>query len=572
MGDRTEEKEKAKKLKEKTKRGKKTKLTRLDRLVGLIGFKSELQKKIEKEEHIKETILARQRRLEDIDVTPQTWNFVFGDETPSTYSDVHQIVDVTPRNIWMENDFIMNQIYKFAPDKTFHKISIYTLKYQPPNSPFRLLIPLDDWQLLENVIIRMANLSDDSKSKVLFYFSPTDPMIPLFAPHVSPFALVKFKTKAAVLGKLCDQYLDHKINLDDFTQTLLGDFMVWKQTTFNLMSDEEQSYHRYLLDRPIPTVNLKKMAKKYHNSEITLQEYVDYKFPERKKQRDTEALEYPRPYNSSDCIICFKDDCATIKCQNCPNMVCKDCIQSSFLDPDTKLGSFLHMHRLFCMKRGRAINRLVDPCGEPSFLVQLKETGRLKTHALLSSEAAERERKMFEDKEEVEDDGYDSEEERRRRHIADELAKASSVHPELVEMTEGIIALSRTYRRIKRDLLQTQLSLDKRHDGKQYLNRLYRLRNSDRQKFVSRVQSQLLYYQMRLSMLPPDAEKKAPETFHGVNKEVHSLLENVDMLLRMENAKEYFDGVAAMQHREEEILRILAEQAKATELLKYSSL
>lgn len=564
--------ERKKKKKEGSKRRVKTELTTFDKALGVIGFKSELQKRLEKAQSAKNKILDRQKRLEEIDIDPQTWNFVFGDETPKSYKDVHQITNVTPRNIWMEDDFIIKQIKKFKAGETFHPIQMYTLKWQPPNSPFRLMIPLHDMQLMENVIIRMANLGEEARSKVLFYFSPTEPSIPLFAPHISPYALMSYKTKQAVLNKLCEQYIDSKISLEDFTQTLLGDYQVWKRTSFNLMPADEQPYHRYLLDKPPPKINLKKMAKKYHNDEITLAEYVDYKFPLRKKQRDVESLEYPGPYTMTDCVICHRQDCATIKCTNCPSMVCKECIQSSFLDPVSKVGSFLHMHRLFCMKRGIALNRLVDPLPEVGVLVDLKATGRLQTYAALETEALERERRLFEDSTVEEDDGYDSEEERRRRYIDSEMAKAAAVHPEMVEITVALPKLNKKYRRIKRDLLETQLSLDKKGRGAKYFERLHRWKNSDVEALVGRVQSPLQFYQLRMSMLPPGAQTKAPETYDGLAKEMDSLLQNIAMLLRMESAQEYFDGVRAMGEKEEELLRVRQAQAKSAELLKYSSL
>ena len=567
MADKKKEKKKGA-----SRRAKKTELTRFDKFLGALGLKSDLQKKLEKEQEQRDKILERQRRLEDIDVSPQTWNFVFGDEMPKTFKQVHQIKDVTPRNIWMEDNFIINQIKAFRPDDTFHSIDVYTLKWQPPKSPFRLLIPLTDLQLLENVAIQMANAGEETRANVLFYFSPTDPLVPLFAPHVSPYALLSYRTKAAVLAKLCDHYLDAKMSLEDFTNTLLADYTVWKRAAFNMMAEEEQPYHRYLLDVPVPKVNLKKMAKKYHNDEISLAEYIDYKFPDRKKQRDVEGLQYPRPYHTADCVICHGVDCATIKCQNCPNMVCKDCIFTSFLDTATKVGSFLHMHRLFCMKRGVAINRLVGPVADATYLVRLKETGRLHTFAALQAEAAERERRMFEDTDDVEDDGYDSEEERRKRFLADELAKAMAVHPELVDITDGLTKVGKVYRRIKRNLIETQLSIDKKGRSKAFAARLLRDKTQNVSKLVSRVDSQLQFYKMRISAMPPEVEARAPETFRGLQRETTMLLEHVELLLRMGSAREYFEGVQAIQEREEEIRRKEDAKKKAEELLKFSSL
>jgi hypothetical protein len=290
-------------------------------------------------------ILKRQRKLEKAEVS-QTWRFVFGDQMPQHRKDVFKVECVTPRNVWMEGRFFLfEEIIKHRTDEFFHKPQDYALKWQPPNSPYRLIIPLDDPLVQENVIITMSKLGTRARSQILFYFSPKDPSMSLYAPRVHPSSLVSYHSKNAVLKKLCDFYLDGKLKLEELHHIMTCGYDTWKLSMFHLLPADEQVYHRYLLEKPPEVAATESLGKKYLDDEISLAEYADKKFPERKKMKDIEAMTYPLPYEAVDCVVCGVANIATIKCQNCDNMVCKACITTRFLDPETKDGSFVYMHR-----------------------------------------------------------------------------------------------------------------------------------------------------------------------------------------------------------------------------------
>jgi hypothetical protein len=48
------------------------------------------------------------------------------------------------------------------------------------------------------------------------------------------------------------------------------------------------------------------MEERYHKDECSLENYSDFKFPDRREKRDKEALVYPRPYKTEDCVICHQ--------------------------------------------------------------------------------------------------------------------------------------------------------------------------------------------------------------------------------------------------------------------------
>ena len=549
------------------------------RLQRAFGF-NKLKNVQEMELAIRDKIIERQRRIEAAEIRPQTWCIVFGDEKPKFRKDIFQINHVTTRNVWMEELFFYNKLVLMKPNETFHKPSKYTLKFQPPRSPFRLLIPLDDPQIQENMIILMSKWSEEMQAKILFYFSPTDPTESLFARKVNPITVASYRTKNEVLKKICESFVDGKISLDDLTQTLNCDYEIWRRTLYNLLTDEEQLYHAYLLDKNEPDISLERMAEKYQNDVISLAEYEDFKFPERAQLRDIEALEYPRPYEMKNCIICHSVKTATIKCQNCPNMVCKSCIESKFLNENGKVGSFLYLHRLFCMKRGSALNLRLNPIKEPSYLIGLRDNGRIAIVNKVTAEAAERERLNFFEIQDIEDDGYDSEEERRKRRLQEEN-KRIPIDTDLYHIMVGISLLAKDFRNIKRDVLSAQRDIDRRklkprsafvneHDESKYFYRLNTLKSYEMSRMINQVQKPLQQWKIDFDSLHITVESTDPIAYHGVMKEINVMLKCIDLLIDMENIDEFYTELDRMQKQELEALDVIKRQKISDTLLKFS--
>jgi hypothetical protein len=311
----------------------------------VVVFATKITAKPSEDEKRRRQILKRQKKLEKHEIK-QSWPFVFGEDTPKQKKDILLIENVTPRNVWMEGTlFLFEEIMKFRPDEIFHQVNDYALKWQPPGSPYKIMIPLDDPLLQENVIALIEKMKKKERKKVLFFFAPKNPSMSMFAPRVHPASLVSYRAKNAVLKKLCGFFLEGKISLEELQTIMMCGYDTWKMSMFHLLPADEQIYHRYLLDKPPEKISDETLDKLYLDGEITLEEYDELKFPERKKARDIENMKYPQPYQTADCVICDKCNIATIKCPNCDNMVCTDCIRKRFLDPETKDGSFVYMHR-----------------------------------------------------------------------------------------------------------------------------------------------------------------------------------------------------------------------------------
>ena len=145
-------------------------------LSNLLATKTEKQKadakvkaKIKAE---KEEICKRQSALEASEVRLE-WIMVFGSTVPKKKKDTFILKNITRRNVWMETDFLYNQIKAFKSDELFHPKEKYALQWQPKGSLFRLVIPLDDPQVQENAIkLLCQNLLNMSKNESCSSLAP----------------------------------------------------------------------------------------------------------------------------------------------------------------------------------------------------------------------------------------------------------------------------------------------------------------------------------------------------------------------------------------------------------------
>jgi hypothetical protein len=350
----------------------------LSRLVKDITPTNDPKEKVRRTEKKKrKEIIKRQKTYERAEVV-QTWRIAMGSEIPKKIKDTFVITNITRRNIWMEEDFIFNQIKAQFPEDIFHSIDRYAFKWQPPGSYFQVIVPLDDPVLQENALLVMNRLLPQQQKTVLFLFSPIDPAMNMFAPKVHPASLVSYRTKNEVLKKLSTYYLEGRMTLDELQQIFTCDYEIWKSALYNYLPADEQVYHTYLNEKPLAELLAKPLHKSYIDGDITIEEYENLKYPDRKKKKEMEAKDYPIPFEGNDCIICGKEKLGAIKCYTCDNMVCVQCIKDVFHSSADHQGrSFLLMHHKYCMKLGELPEIALEKVQEEAWLREFRKETRL---------------------------------------------------------------------------------------------------------------------------------------------------------------------------------------------------
>lgn len=298
----------------------------------------------------------------------QSWQIAFGEGGLVSKKDLCIVKNITIRNIWLEDTFIYNAIKAFKSEELFHPPEMYCLKWQPLGSYHQLIIPLADCTIQESVINEISRMKKSSRKKLIFYFVTLLPDMKLFAERVHPAALVKFDSKNAVLKKISEMFLEGKIPISELQQIFTCDYSVWKISLYNLLPSDWKEYHEYLNEQPEAEVTETDIEKKYLNEEITLREYEDFKYPERKELNDIKSLQYPLPPEYSVCIICGEENIGIIPCQNCNNKACVHCVRSNFLNDESGEGSFMLMHHKYCLRLGSLKPIKLEIKQEPAYL------------------------------------------------------------------------------------------------------------------------------------------------------------------------------------------------------------
>ena len=187
---------------------------------------------------------------------------MFGNSVPNSDNQIYSILNVTPRDIWMESLHIFDQIRAFRPDKIFHAPESYLLNWQPSGSSFSISIPLTDIQAQERVInqrLQRILMQFLFRDKLIFYFNHKDPSATLFAASANPSSSNTYRTKIAVLEELCNIYMDKTISISDLRKILAGDYSAWKSALFSYLPPDQKNYHSYLLDAPQSVMTIRRI-------------------------------------------------------------------------------------------------------------------------------------------------------------------------------------------------------------------------------------------------------------------------------------------------------------------------
>ncbi len=512
------------------------------------------------------------QRFYELNEMRQDWNFVFGDEVPDKMKEVYTIKDVTPRAVWMEDFYIFNQIVAANPDELFHDQSEYALKWIPPGCNFKVMIPFDNPIMMESAIISVNRVLPNKRMGLLFHFAPKNSNQTMFRQSVHPASLVSYHHRPEVLNKLCSQFLEDRMGVEEFRQTIGSHYEVWKRAMYNMLPEDEQVYHTYLTETPEEIGGpARNYENEYLNGFISLQEYHDLKYPDRKKRREAEEKTYPLPYGEGHCIICGNDQTGIIKCNTCDNHVCVSCVAEKFHNEATKTGSYLLIHRLFCLRMAPLKKIQLAPREAPGYLRELRMTGQARALELVEEVMREAERKDEEDEEEEESE---DEEEKRYNEEMRLLREKKEYEKMMRENPPALQHLSKVYenkvvkklRKLRKDIWETQGRIDEPGHTDQFEARLVRLKSEACAKLREAVlhPAEVIRKQaLALGLTESTICDDLVEACEGTAKEC-------DWLECMESQEHYVDlstGKTKEQREDEERERLAAiEAAEAREI------
>lgn len=244
-----------------------------------------------------------------------------------------------------------------APRRLF-SADKYQLKYQLPDCPFEMVVRIDNPAEVRRAYFEFENVSN----KVLREMAELDRFNivarnegdPIF--DKAPIRLVnaELRNTAMCTNWLAEQYLNDRVSLENFDKMMaMGTFDLRKET-FTYVPYEEQDAHKYL-DRPKRGKKIS-LEDQYKQGLITIEEFAELKYPERAAELEQRKLSYPRPEEPHQCVVCGEKR-ACIKCMECDNRVCRQCLEERFLQDaaaaDTE--AYLLLHHVHCLRFGRPV-------------------------------------------------------------------------------------------------------------------------------------------------------------------------------------------------------------------------
>mmetsp|Transcript_60727 Transcript_60727/g.166770 ORF Transcript_60727/g.166770 Transcript_60727/m.166770 type:complete len:542 (-) Transcript_60727:240-1865(-) len=288
----------------------------------------------------------------------QEWKLVFGhSERKGRRRRKKEIVTMPPitREELVKDRFgvvLHQRLSEVAPNRLFDA-DYYVLQYHLPDAPFLINVRIDDasavlraYDAFERVPAKAFNkLAEFDRFKLV----PRKVGDPPF--NMAPKNLVdgQLNGTATMVNWLAAQYVNNRLDIKSFDKIMGMRPIDMKREVYAYIPRDEQPTHEYLL----AAKKVKRIAPEvqYKSGMITLQEFADMKNPERKAERDKDKITYPLPERTYVCCICHVDR-AQIKCMECPNRVCKECMQTTFLDyPEEQ--TFLLLHHMYCLRFGR---------------------------------------------------------------------------------------------------------------------------------------------------------------------------------------------------------------------------
>ena len=289
----------------------------------------------------------------------QTWRVAFG----KTRQGFTRVIRETKPIVFQELDgdrfgtLLYKKLAEAAPQRLFPPDHYY-FEYHLPGAPFRIQVRLTEITEVKRAYAEFRKVPKSILDKLAnmdkFNLVPRDANNAVFNSEPVDIVQGELRTIPQTTSFLVDGYLAGRVDIKDFDRVLKCKTSEMRSETFLLIPRREQPNHIYLKEERRRKTLLPEDA--YRQDKVDLEQYMDLKFPERVEERKQMAKQYPLPEIPHTCIICSENR-AHIKCMECDNRVCKECIHRLFI-PDNKKSemsdkqTYLLIHHTHCLKNG----------------------------------------------------------------------------------------------------------------------------------------------------------------------------------------------------------------------------
>lgn len=291
----------------------------------------------------------------DLTTDFQNWRISFGAKNISHWKRTKVIHGITKDAIKSDRNgtYMHSRLQEIAAPQMLFGKDYYVLEYQLPRAPFAIRVQINRSDELCRAYDKFATLSRKRQRQLVLRVIPRQQKddTPVFdeRPHLK-IKPTRLDTRAAQTRYLVDLYMMNKLTLARIDACMKMGLNELCSETYTILPDHEKESHQYLTVGNHAT-KIKRLSpeQQYLRDNIDFAEYCDLKDPKRTAKREKERSHFPLPESMYTCIICQKPAVANIKCMECANRACRNCIISKFLDCPTDR-AFILMHHIYCLK------------------------------------------------------------------------------------------------------------------------------------------------------------------------------------------------------------------------------
>ena len=286
----------------------------------------------------------------------QNWRVSFGAAKPKRKR-TKVVMGLTKEAIEADRTggYLHERLLEVVAPQNLFGADYYFIEYRMPEAPFTVRVAIDRVDQVVRAYKEFATIPTKIQRRLILKVIPRDPDpdTPVFDHRPAKTVKNQLKTRAAMTRYLVDLY-----TRDEFSLKQLGECMTHKMPDLRgVVHDQvpahEKEEHDYLIAAKDKNKRLT-LEQRYMSDEIDLLAYGDLRDPERKEKRLHDMAVYPLPERMYTCVVCAKPESAVIKCMECNNRTCRDCMYAKFINcPDDR--AFVLLHHIYCPKLGEPI-------------------------------------------------------------------------------------------------------------------------------------------------------------------------------------------------------------------------
>ena len=285
----------------------------------------------------------------------QHWRISFGMQKPRS-SKTKVIKGITKEAIEADRSgaYLHKRLLEVCHPQNLYGQDYYLLEYRMPEAPFTVRVQINKVDQVSRAYDEFKSVPAKIQRRLMLKLIPRSlsPEDPIYDSRPAKTITTQLKNRAHITRHLLDLYFSGKYKLKDLGKCMDLSGSELRREAYMVVPVHERPDHAYLVKKKDRSKR-HTLEERYVKDEITLTQYNDLSDPERRERRLAAEATYPLITTLYTCVICGREETAQIKCMECNNKACRECMVATFHGSNKR--SFALMHHIYCLKLGEPL-------------------------------------------------------------------------------------------------------------------------------------------------------------------------------------------------------------------------